>query len=74
MSGRERFPAHSAHKEPQKAAQVPDNITHQMKMESGWDLSSAFVHTGKAIRAGCGEAAWAHRFNASCLTNMGAPH
>lgn len=73
VSGVERFPAHFAHKELQKAAQVPDKITHRMKIESGWDPSPAFVHTGKAIRAGYEETAWARRFNASCLTNIGAP-
>lgn len=74
MSGRERFPARSASKEPPKAAQGPDKITHQMKMESGWGLSPAFVCKDKAIRADCEEAAWAHRLNASRLTNIGAPH
>lgn len=50
-----------------------DIITHQMKIESDWDLSSAFVRTGKVIRAGREETAWARRFNASCLANVGAP-
>lgn len=72
MNGRERIPAHSAHKEPHKAAQVPDKITHRTKIESVWNLSSAFVWAGKTIKVGCEETAWARWFNASCLTNIGA--
>lgn len=73
VSGRERVPARSASKEPPKAAQHSDKITHQMKIESGWGLSSAFVCKDKAIRVGCEETAWVHWLNASCLTNTGAP-
>lgn len=72
MNGGERIPAHSAHKEPQKATPARDKITHRMKIESGWDLSCAFVRTGKTIRAGCEETAWARWFSASCLANVGA--
>lgn len=55
VSGGERFPTHFAHKE-----FASDKITHWMKIESVWDPSPAFVHTGIAIRAGCEETAWPH--------------
>lgn len=52
VNGGERFPAHSAQKEAQKAAQASDKMTRQMKIETDWDQSCAFVHTGKVIRVG----------------------